>query len=377
MVSRWGLESNLLPFFLTLALTVFALALKTERKRYIYPSMPLFSLCLYAYGISFVVVGPLLAALLVLNWSAIKVNLRSWLLSLLFAGIVAFPYLLFLIKNYVFKRSFMIEAHLPFSIPLLQETRLSQVRGHLVQNNMSFIGSGFYDGNVWNVAKGFLPLSVGVLLSAIAGIFVTIYKHQRSALSVLVWFAACVPLFFVAAVNINQVNAMFVPIVILAAVGLSGLWKLKLSDSRYLQGRYVSIILIALIVCNSWGFTANYFGQAYKQNSAAAFFTGLDTALRAADAYGDTSLPLYVSEDINLNYVQTLFYLKVPPKVFQAAQPTPGQVNFGRYIFYKKDIASLQSYNYIVYSQETPDCMGQRQETVLSQWKIGSCISAP
>ena len=60
MLSHWGLESNLVPFFMLLGCTTLSRALLTQRRRWIVPALVPFALSLYAYGTTVVVLPVLL-----------------------------------------------------------------------------------------------------------------------------------------------------------------------------------------------------------------------------------------------------------------------------------------------------------------------------
>jgi len=87
---------------------------------------------------------------------------------------------------------------------------------------------------------------------------------------------------------------------------------------------------------------------------------------------------MYVTDSISLNYVQTLFYLGIDPRQFQAAHPTFADPDFGRFIF---DPARLRRrggpYTYLVRAGESVPCTGASVIEQLPRWTIGECLAGP
>ena len=132
MLSRWGLESNLLP---VLVLFAFALLLRgLERPRCIVPAFVFLSLALYAYGTAYVFVPLLMLGILAYGWRRHFADLRHWIVGLAAMALVALPIGLFLMVN-LFK--------LPaIALPLLSMPRYTG-RSRLVSESVFFAENPF------------------------------------------------------------------------------------------------------------------------------------------------------------------------------------------------------------------------------------------
>ena len=283
MLSRWALESNLAPGFLLFGLYFFLRGL--EDCRWLPLSALMYGLSLYCYA----TIWPFVPLILLLQagygfWCG---KLRrpgregAWLLgaaAVLLA--LALPLVLFLPVNW----GLLPELHLgPFTVPKLVVMRdgefsLSRVPEHAANLLALVLRQG--DGLIWNGTDRFGLFYYGALPLALAGLVWAVRetveglsaRKLRPAALVLVQLLAGILQGLAIDVNVNRVNTLWVPVVLLAALGVRWLCSF---DARWL--------LAPLLVCAALfvRFTGYYFTD-YARQSRAHFGAGLEQAVDAA-----------------------------------------------------------------------------------------------
>ncbi len=379
MASRWGLESNLLPFFILLGLYLFVRLVQSVPSRRsnffgVFALVP-FALALYAYGIGFLVVFPLLLILVLANIKTLITRMKLWICALGMFLIVSLPFLLFMLKNYIIKSSFGFEQYLPITIPLLPSTRLSETSSNVLASNAGFVLQGFNDHLIWNAVPGYLPLSIGVLVLAFVGVILVLLRKAKNVLGwkvdpFLVWLICCMPLFFIVSLNINRANAIYIPLIVLAALAAVYIYE-RISAVVFRRIFIGAFFLYMAFTCV--GALLFYLGPSYSELSKQSFSRSLDVALPKASELSNKGR-LYVTESIPLNYVQTLWYMKVPPATFQLYHPTFNSNNFQHYIFKESDTKDVDNLFYIVRLGDKVPCRQGETLQTIDQWVIGRCI---
>lgn len=375
IASRWALESNLLPFFLLLGIATVSLALRHPRPLTILLACLPFAIALYAYGIAVVIVPPLLLLLLLSQRRALARAPRAWISSVLLATLVAAPFAFFVFKNYVTKRNYAFEAHLPITIPLLPITRLSQVNaGSPLLHNLLFFRHSLQDMQPWNQIPGLRPLPWFVLLLALVGIASTLrssIKCRSLQDPFALWLLSSLPLLLLVSVNINQANTLFLPLLAMAAIGVETL----ATTPRLLPYRNPLLLsLLALTLVSGAIFAHRYFGPTQAAATAETFHPDLPPAMHALATRQRPGQLLYITDTLNLNYVQTLFYLRIPPRTFQTSGATYDRPDFGPFRFSRATLPSAPTpLLYLLSDTESPLCPNPRNQTRFGSFLVGEC----
>ncbi|MDR0937346.1 MAG: glycosyltransferase family 39 protein [Oscillospiraceae bacterium] len=212
MASRWGLESNLFPFCLLLGLYF------TKRGK-LYAAAVVFALSLYSYGTAFMVVP-----LFLLGYCLYSRRL-PWRAALVFA-VVAFPLVFCQIRNVLGLDTLKL---LCFTLPKLTETRqVSTLSFDFAGNALKLLrvltnqsdglpwNSVPYFGLFWSV-PGFLLLCFGVARSVL---------RRANILTLILLASGLVSALFIDG-NINRLNMLMIPIILLQGYGLSELPKFR------------------------------------------------------------------------------------------------------------------------------------------------------
>ena len=318
MATRWALEGNLLPCILLLS--VYFLS-RSDRARLLIQAAAVFvlSLSVYAYPTAYAL-APLFLTLIFL-WLRLN-RLADWrrllLLSAL-AFVTTFPIIVL-----VFINTFDLETVkvLGFTIPRYtgppRYTEISLLFGAAQRGFFANIGElaalllGRRDGVFRNAMPGFGALPpFGILLSLLA-LGVVLYRaktRQDYGIHLLVacWFLAALLLALLVEVNINRINALWLPAIYLMGLGA---WFL------YQRRRALLYLLTAAYVAYSGLFLYQYFrNYADYVNSGVVldFHYGLGPAIqRAVAAAGDDVI--YLSNFHLFPWPFALFYAQIPPQ---------------------------------------------------------------
>jgi MFS family permease len=315
MVSRWGLDSNLLPFVFLLATVLLVRSLR--RPVLLVAACIAYALALYSYGTAYVVVPVFLVLVGIYG-----VRHRRWPLATILrsAGafaLVATPIVLYLLVNRFGWQSIRTPF---FSIPRLTGVPRYQTMGNLnvlsaeffprAVSNLKIAWSLFRSQNdelIWNGVPGygilywFSPVLVVVGMAVLVG--QSMSSRFQSAFFLLAWCVAAMALTAFVSVNINRANIALVPFVFCAAIACGFLWQHKL----------IAITLCLLFGLSGIGFISNYFGP-YRERAAPAFFASFGEAIRYASA--QTEGEICITSHVSMPYIFVLFANREDPREF-------------------------------------------------------------
>lgn len=305
MLSRWGLESNLLPGFLLFGLYFFVKGL--DKSVYFILSAIMYGLSLYCYATIWPFV-PLMLFLQILYAVYIK-RIRfekNTVISVLILGIMAFPLILFLLVN----KEIIEEIKTPFiSIPKLLYFRGGDISPNNIADNFKNIVDILInqtDGVITNVCDSYGFLYKITIIFFVLGLIITLFKTIKSLIKkeecgypiILIQFIGSFLLTLLIKVNINRANYLVMIIVIMSAMAIYDIvnlinWKL--------------IVLPAVIYIVMFAsFTRYYFTQ-YNEDAGYAFCVGLEDAVNSAiEEEGN----IYITPEVS--QARVMFYSKIP-----------------------------------------------------------------
>ena len=331
MLSRWALESNLLPFCLLSGLYFVLKAIRSS-PAFLIPAAISYALCLYAYGTSFFLLPFFLVG-------AVIYILKKKMISLKWMGIAAFVFL-FLSFPIVFCQLRNILG-LPgiqigrISLPLLTETR---------QASASLFGGGNYwnnllnatkilwqgDGYTYNTISPFGILYPYGLILSLLGFILLIFRKQWAENHLFFLWIWIIPSLLVSGLidgNVNRLNFLFLPFILLQAYLIH-----TLTESKVYLNILSSLILLTVVT---------FFSISYCRIST-SFPSFESTALKDVldEAASSESETILVTDRINMPYIYVLFYEQIPPNEFysQVEYKNPGAPfqypkSFGRWKF--------------------------------------------
>lgn len=359
MMSRWALESNLLPGIVLLAFAFLIRGIKSPR--WVIPAFFLLAISLYAYGTAYLFVPLFALGVLAYGMRRRVVDLKHWGIGLVVMVVTAIPIGLFVLINLLDWQ--------PIETPLFSLPKYPVV-GRFVELP-AFFSTDFFGElqmNITGMFNIFISGNGGLRYNAIPefgfyyrwgfflsllGIGIIVYDIVKGRSSsgnalalVILWLAIAVLSSIMLPPNINRANLVWLPLVICAAYGLYRLWGLAVSGgggnilsavSRRALPGIVCAALVVYLAVSFVAFTGAYFGD-WSERRLYLFAPSYPEALRHILRHTDENETVYLTPDEEYTYA--LFYAKPPP---QAYLDTVDLVNreasfqkvssFGRYVF--------------------------------------------
>jgi 4-amino-4-deoxy-L-arabinose transferase-like glycosyltransferase len=364
MLSRWALDSNLLPFVF---LTGFACLLMLRQNGWWFvPACMSLALCLYAYGTAYVTVPVFMAG-------AVVVILRDGTLrrTQLWSGLAAFallstPILLLLIVNRLGLGSVRLG---PITVPqfpvavrwesttLIGAPNVVQALGENIATAIRLLATES-DTISYNAVEPFGVFYHLGLALAVGGTALIVARREWNLHSelLLMWLAAAACVGILSAVNINRYNIIFIPLIIVGARAL-----------HEFQGIHRSMVPLTVLglLAAFFAFTITYHGAGYRRIADFKFQNGLIPAFLFAQAHSAGTI--CVTDKINMPYIYALFTEPMSPSTYQAsvtyvdpAEPLRRVASYGRYVFGSARCPDLEDTAFVLTGQETAPRMGNR-----------------
>ena len=313
MISRWSMDCNIAPYFLTLGIFFFVKG--EDNKNYFILSSIFYGLSLYTYANVWLVLPFIILIQMIYFYYINKINLNFIILLFCFIlFIFALPLMLFLLVN----KNFIKEISLPFmTIPKMYSMRdkevsllfsvfnfikliyiiLNQTDGYLYnsineygifyKNSLFFLFVGFvYCFN--KIKEGFfnkkITLEFFLILYTIGGIIIGILISP----------------------NINRINIIFIPLIIICSLGIRFIFK-KINSKL--------IIIPIIIYLIQFIFFEHYYFNTFPKKLK-TFYPGIDKAINFIindlnfKNNNKYNLTLHIENDRNAIHAVILFYLK-------------------------------------------------------------------
>ena len=387
MLSRWGIENSPLPFFLALGLWGFGRALGTHSAPRILPSLLPFALAMYTYGVVVVWAPVFIFLLLLIDWPAVRTALRLWIGALALFLFLTFPILLFTVKNYVSKRDFAIERFIPFTIPLLPHSRLSEAKADplgassVLSHNLKFFGYQLADNRAnfthllpWYQLPDVHSVQTVTYLLAAATFALLLWRSLRARRPLepfVPWMLCVLMLIKLIPLNTSRAGGFFLPILALAAFGFNFL--LEHLHSRIAE-RVAYATLAVLVLVPMLRFSWEYYGPSYATQIATNFYPHMAPALAETHRLAGSTRPIYMSGFIPLAYVDVLYYEKIDPLVFQHSGATWNHPDFGQYHFAFGAPRTLpHPFVYLAPVPDQPICPAPQNTSAFGELQVGIC----
>lgn len=347
MMSRWGLEANLLPAFMVFG-TYFLLK-TTKNKLYIYASMVCYGFALYCYAAAWPVIPLIIGCcLLYLLFKKLIIPDIHLFIALFILAILASPLLLFVLVN----TDRLVEIVTPFiSVPRLTVFRSSEVAltpAVMLQNlsdmfNMLFITQ---DDNLGvNAVPGYgIYYFIGPVFILI-GIIVSFCKAVRSIISrkdilslnlfFVIWFVWCILHGCLVVSDLTRINIIYIPLTYLIAEGIYSLLEIvkKVTERSNKPVIIASLVILIIYSVLFARFELTYMSRSYNEKNVAYFDYGLSDCLDLAHdmepdkIYINVLYPVILFED---NYPVSDFIDSVVYRDVHEAFLSPE--SFGQYI---------------------------------------------
>ncbi len=320
MQSRWALDCNLFPHAFLIG---FALLYRgREKPRALYVSMVFFALCMYAYGVSFLMV-PLFLVLAVI---ALRVPFRRVAVCVLLYLGLSWPIYGTMLINALGRETLSLPfVTLPFFPASVRSGDIlffsAQPGAQLLENLRALWNVGFRQGPdlIWNAIDGFGTVYLCSAPLLVYGLFLTARDALReekawARLLLCYWLCALLLGLCVNGVNVNRLNILFYAHILLIARGIEGLLAFRRETAA------------ALLVC--YGLLAGLFFTQYftgwAERMEGVFFQDFLAAVSCADGR-ETETQYYITPDTqytgsaNVSEILTLFARKIDAEYFRSA----------------------------------------------------------
>ena len=316
-ISRWALESNILPFFLLLGIWLLVLAREHDSIRYLVLSAASFALALYAYGAAFIFLPIFFIISCIYLIKKCEMGFKTFLPAILVFSVIAMPIVFCNLFNTLGIGEVKV---LGITLPELTESRAVATtvfsKGGNVEKAFENFGNFIKllwtqnDGQPWSSNNHFgVMYGVPGLIVFVFGLFGFLRRLRKKAISSSEFFlffallAAFASAVFID-VKIVRINMVWIPIIYFQALGLYFVIKAIGDNALYPVVATISILCFL--------FTLDYFSRQQKVLSS-HFFGGLGAAIEYAEQLDSDFIQI---TDVNMPYIYVLFYNKIPPQNF-------------------------------------------------------------
>lgn len=361
LLSRWGLESNLLPFFFSIG---YFFLLKTKDDwRWFSAANVVFALCLYTYGIAYAFLPMFLLAVFIILLKSGWLKINQVLIGFGILIICALPIILFVLINLLGMDSIHIGA---ITIPRMPTLSRFQQEGVMFHSSWmeTFIrySSGFLQlllsQNDFRARNVFPPYGYfyGVTFPlAILGVWALTRSLQQNRAEKLLWIGWLGSAFILGMLEpviINRINIIFIPLIGCVAYFVHWLG----TRFRLAIPLAVGILLIAFAF-----FHYDYHADPYRLEAGKEFYTGLLPALRFAQEQTDGPICISTYKVVQ-PYIFVLYTEKIPPaqvaeeiQYHQPITPLREVDKLGRYTFGLENCGQDPKSTYILFYRERPE----------------------
>ncbi len=390
MTSRFTLDSNLVPLLFTAGLITLYQALEKGGRWPLAAFVP-WALCAYAYPVSLLPVLLSSLAIVFVRRETILPRIGTWLAGLAVAIVIDVPFLLFMVKNQFHLPRLPLEEHLPFSVPLLAATRLSQIQGsayNIVFDNLTFLLSGFRDGNVQHQSVYFPALSAPMPYLMLIGALLLAWDARRTGRihAVLLVVATVIAPVLLLSLNVTRLNWFYIPALMVAANLVNLKFDHRSPSTTSLRRLWLigtaSYLAVFLAMFYPYYFIRyNDEIQVEDVNLGNGFRVGLEQAMRRETALATPDEPMFAEIGTVHPYLYPLFYGLSDIRRFQATRQMRIEKGvyrvsmFDRFYFEREALPADRSFVFITRSNHLP-CAAPEVDSAGPLWTVGRCKPA-
>ena len=324
MKSRWGLESNIFPDLVLLAVYLSAYGIKNKKNIFTYLGFAVLGLSSYAYGTSYFFLPFFVIPALIYLTVKKEMKVKTAIISFLIMSIITIPIALCVLINKFDLPEFKI---LCFTIPRMASNRFEQLSSVFSANFISSSFSNFgnsmkilitqYDGLGWSAIQFIgttyifsLPFTViGIIKSFIRNKKSSEYEDNRKLKNIInIWFIVSVVLLFICEPNINRINIIFIPIIYYTVVGIYEM--LNVNNKKFK-------VIISIIIALAYTSAFIAFGYLYANTKFSGYYVFEDN-LKEVIEYVESkdANKIYIDNTIKESYIYALFYTRENPNEF-------------------------------------------------------------
>lgn len=328
ILSRWSLDSNIMPFNLMLSIYLFLLASKKKSSVFYCLSAASFALCMYSYGAATIVVPVVLVMIAIYSIRQKALSVKQLITAIVTFVVVFAPLFLFYAVNYL-------------GVPEIITDVVTFNRFTAARTGEAFasFGGGFIKGMLGNLRSMLLTISVGndqnttahylkgyatlfaftfpvTLIGFVIGVKELFSKGTDgegqqgrilNAMFVFVTFGSII-LDLVILPDIQRLVMLFVPLIYFFVLGAVFVFENL--------GRVAAICLTIVLLVGGVSFTKDYF-TGFNKWSISTFMPGYGDAIkRAYEIAGDDRTIHSTYDGLSAPFMLALYYTEYDPYRF-------------------------------------------------------------
>ena len=374
MMSRWGLDCNLLPFFL-LAST-YCMRKAVKNRRYLLLSGFMYGLCLYCYASAWILMPFFILVTFIINYRDEKIPERKYIFSaVLILLFMALPLLLFVLINlHLFPQ---ISTKF-ISIPRLPAFRNGEFHMSIygIVNNLKSLFRWLIlqnDDLISNSTKEFgiyYHFSIVFIIAGILSVSERIKKHSATKNEMIMMMFPVLALIHGMLINsnVNKMNFVHIPIVYFCAKGIQAVYK---KTSRKILYCCAALYTAAFLM-----FSVFYFTD-YNELWSKKYGTGLlevSEFIRTLQ-YENVKVCWGIWDS---RYALLMNYFEIPTDEFvktvvfdDLSNPFQHPVSFGKFEFCDEVPTPVSSKSIYILDDEREEMRAAMQESGLSEYCVG------
>lgn len=324
--SRWALDCNLFPHFFLAGIFLLNRALKGRRRMgYLTASMAVFGLTMYCYGISIYTTPLFLLAACIYLLASRRLSMAQALWSLAAYLFVAWPFIAVMAINFfgwdTVETPFFTLPYFPDSIRSSDIVFFSSdMLMQLVENGKSLVKVTAMQTKdlPWNDVQNFGTMYLFSMPFAAVGLWGMIHEFRKKPGTVLTLLFLATGIWCGLAtngVNVNRLNIIYYPIIILAGMGI------------YQVVRWICVPGLKYAVAAAYGLAFLLFVQVYFNGYAhemnVVFYRDFGQAVSSLRESGAEKFYIDVGNGRNaaVSEILTLFWCQVDAAYFQGETP--------------------------------------------------------
>lgn len=314
MKSRWGLDCNLMSSMMLISIFLLCHAIRSNKIGLYLISGVFWGLTLYTYVISYLVIPIFLGSVLLYGCVLKKINLKEIVFFIVPLGLLAIPLLFMILQN----SGYLSNISLPgVSIPQLWFFRGGEIALANVPENIRNIFEIIFIKDFLNynaipifgtLYKMSIPLVIFGVIESIPHIGRSIKQKEFNldAVMMIAWIVEFTIGLCIVELNINKINAIYIPLIYFAARFLCSL----ASQGKRLGGiTVVCLYMISFIMFEQYYFTD-------FANTNLTFFEQEIIEI-SQQAEGLQKPRIYIENCIKQIYIYTLIATPISPDEFQ------------------------------------------------------------
>lgn len=292
MQSIWSLDCNLFPHFMLISIYLLVKGIKQVKMKYVYLSMVFFGITTYTYGVSLYFIPIFLVIYIIFLLKNKKINLKEVIISAVIVIFISLPLIIMTILNLFNLQDVKIGCITIQNFKYFTRTRdmilfSNNLPGQLVDNIKTLLEILLlnYDGLEWNAIYNIGTIYLGSIIFAIIGLVGLLRNKEINMIgksAVITWIISSLLIgILVNNVNINRLNIIWYPIIILIGFGLHKIWEVFNFNKKMIA------IIIIIYSLSFTLFNINFYkNHVYKIKNSNTWSKGLKDAVEYSISSG-------------------------------------------------------------------------------------------